>query len=85
MEQALLVWVVVGAGITAGVFLIARAVVEMAAVGYAYVERQIKGREAAQRSIALAGAATAAMAVTGLIFGIAVLAIFAALYESFGP
>ena len=39
----MLVWVVVGAGITAGVFLLARAVVEISAVAYAYVERRIGG------------------------------------------
>ena len=84
MEQAMLVWVVVGAGITAGVFLLARAIVEMSAVAYAYVERQIKGREAVQRSAALAAGAGAALAVTALIFAIAVLAIFAALLSTIG-
>ncbi len=41
VETAVLVWVVVGAGITAGVFLLARAVVEMSAVAYAAFERTI--------------------------------------------
>jgi hypothetical protein len=84
VEQAMLVWVVVGAGITAGVFLVARAVVEVSAIAYAYVEKQMKGREAAERSVALIAGAGAALAVTALIFAIAVLAIFAALLSTSG-
>jgi len=80
----MLVWVVVGAGITAGVFLVARAVVEVSAIAYAYVEKQMKGREAAERSVALIAGAGAALAVTALIFAIAVLAIFAALLSTSG-
>ena len=74
----MLVWVFVGAGITAGVFLIARAAVEISAVTYAYVERTISRNEAMRRGGALLAGAGAAIAVTALIFGIAVLAIFAA-------
>lgn len=81
----MLVWVVVGAGVTAGVFLVARAVVEVSAVAYAYVERSISRREAMRRSAALVAGAGAALVVTALIFAIAVLAIFAALLAaSFG-
>ena len=78
----MLVWVVVGAGITAGVFLLARAVVEMGAVAYAAIERTITRREAMQRGAALAAGAGAALAATAVIFAIAVLAIFAALLAS---
>jgi len=74
----MLVWVFVGAGITAGVFLIARAAVEVSAVTYAYVERTISRNEAMRRGGMLLAGAGAAIAVTALIFGIAVLAIFAA-------
>jgi hypothetical protein len=82
VEIAILVWVIVGAGITAGVFLLARAVVEMGAVAYAAFERTITRREAVQRSAALAAGAGAALVVTAVIFAIAVLAIFAALLAS---
>jgi hypothetical protein len=85
MEQAMLVWVVVGAGITAGVFLIARAAVEISGVAYAYVERNISRSEAMRRGATLVAGAGAALAVTALIFGIAVLALFAAvLSQQFG-
>ncbi len=80
----MLIWVVVGAGVTAGVFLLARAVVEVSAVAYAYVERRIGGGEAARRSAALVAGAGAALAATALIFAIAVLAIFAALLSTMG-
>lgn len=78
----MLMWVVVGAGITAGVFLVARAVVELGAVAYALIERTIGRREAAQRSAALMAAAGVALAATALIFAIAVLAIFAGLLQT---
>jgi hypothetical protein len=85
MEQAMLVWVVVGAGITAGVFLIARAVVEISAVTYAYVERTISRGEAMRRGAVLMAGAGAALAVTALVFAIAVLALFAiVLSQRFG-
>ncbi len=81
----MLVWVVVGAGITAGVFLLARAVVEMSAVAYAAFERTIGRAEAARRGAALMAGAGLALAVTAVIFAIAVLAIFAAVLASVGP
>jgi hypothetical protein len=76
------VWVIVGAGITAGVFLIARAIVEISGIAYAYVERTIGRREAMQRGAALMAGAGAALAVTAVIFALAVLAIFAAVLSS---
>ena len=78
----MLVWVVVGAGITAGVFLLARAVVEMGAVAYAAIERTITREQAARRGAALAVGATAALAVTALIAAIAVFAIFASVLSA---
>lgn len=81
----MLVWVAVGAGITAGVFLLARAVVEMSAVAYAAFERTISRAEATRRGAALMAGAAVALGVTALIFAIAVLAIFAGLLEALGP
>ena len=78
----MLIWVVIGAGITGGVFLIARAIVEVSAVTYAYVERTISRNEAMRRSAALMAGAGAALAVTALIFAIAVLALFAAVLSN---
>ena len=78
----MLVWVVVGAGITGGVFLVARAAVEISAVAYAALERTIGGREAAQRGIALVAGAGVALAATAVIFAVAVLAIFGALLST---
>ncbi len=75
----MLVWVVVGAGITAGVFLLARAVVEIGGVAYAAIERTISREAAAKRGAALAAGAGAALLAAALIAAIAVLAIFASL------
>lgn len=82
MEVAILTWVVVGAGITAGVFLVARAVVEVGALAYAAIERNISRGEAARRSVLLMAGAGAALAATALIAALAVLALFALLLAS---
>lgn len=82
MELQLLIWVVVGAGITAGVFLLARAVIEVGAVAYAYIERNITRKEAAQRSAALLTGATVALVAVAIIAGIAILVLFATLLQN---
>ncbi|HZC30075.1 MAG TPA: hypothetical protein VE261_01060, partial [Gaiellaceae bacterium] len=61
MELQILIWVVVGAGITAGVFLLARAVIEVGAIAYAAIERNITRRQATERSAALLAGATVAL------------------------
>jgi len=82
VEVQLLIWVIVGAGITAGVFLLARAVVEVGAVAYAAIERNITRRQATERSAALVGAAVVALVATAIIAAIAVLALFAGLLQN---
>lgn len=76
---------VVGAGITAGVFLVARAMVELTALGYRAAERTITGAEAGRRGIALVAGAGAALVATALIAALAILAIFGALLSDFAP
>ena len=80
----MLIWVVVGAGITAGVFLVARALVELTAVTFAALERTIGRGEAARRGLALFAGAGAALVATAFIAAIAILAIFAALLSTLG-
>lgn len=82
MELQILLWVVIGAGITAGVFILARAVVEVGAVTYAYIERNITRRQATERGAALLAGATVALVATAIIAGIAVLVLFAGLLET---
>ncbi len=77
-------WVVVGAGITAGVFLVARTVVEIGAVAYAAIERTMSRREATQRSAALLAGATVALIATAIVAAIAVLAVFAGVLQAGG-
>lgn len=79
MEIAILIWVVVGAGITAGTFLIARAVIEVGALTYAAIERNISRREAVRKSAVLMAVAGAALAATAVIAALAVLVLFAGL------
>lgn len=82
MEVAILVWVVVGAGITAGVFLVARAVIEVGALTYAAIEKNITPGQAARKGAVLMAGAGAALAATAVIAALAVLALFAALLAS---
>lgn len=84
VELTILLWVVIGAGITAGVFLLARAVVEVGAVAYAAIERTMTRREATRRSAALLAAAVVALIATAIVAAIAVLVVFAGLLQSGG-
>ncbi len=84
MELTILLWVVIGAGITAGVFLLARAVVEVGAVAYAAIERTMTRREATRRSAALLAAAVVVLIATAIVAAIAVLVVFAGLLQSGG-
>ncbi len=82
MELQILIWLVIGAGITAGVFLLARAVIEIGAVAYAAIERNITRQEATQRSAALLAGATIALIATAIVAAIAILVLFASLLQN---
>ena len=78
MELAILVWALVGAGITAGAFLIARTAVQIATVGYQVLERNLDARTATRQTVLLTVALLVAGGVTALIAAIAILALLAA-------
>lgn len=78
MEIAVLVWALVGAGITAGAFLIARTAVQIATVGYQVLERRLDVRTATRQTVLLTVALLVAGGVTALIAAIAILALLAA-------
>ncbi|MDE3111373.1 MAG: hypothetical protein KGN00_04505 [Chloroflexota bacterium] len=84
MELTILVVVVVGAGITAGVFLLARAIIEVGAVAYAALERTMSRSEATRRSAALLAGAALALIATAIVAAIALLVVFAGLLQSGG-
>ncbi len=62
VENALLVWLVIGIGITAGVFIVARAAIQIAEVGYRVLEKRLDPQVATRQTILL----TLAMLLAGL-------------------
>lgn len=84
METAILIWFVIGAGIAAGAFVIARATIQIASVAYGVLERRLDPRIATRQTIALTLAALAALAATSLIAGIAILAMLQGLIQASG-
>ncbi len=81
MELAILVWALVGAGITAGAFIVARAAVQLATVGYEVIERRLDPRTATRQTVMLTLAMLIAGGATALIAAIAILALFATLLQ----
>ena len=84
IEIAILIWLVIGVGITAGVFLVARTAVQMASVAYRVIEKQISSREATRQGGLLSLALLAALAATSLIAGYAIFVLFASLLDNSG-
>jgi len=74
IENALLVWLVIGIGITAGVFIVARAAVQIAEVGYRVLEKRLDPQTATRQTILLtlamllAGGAVAVIAAISVSF-----------------
>lgn len=84
LELAVLVWFVVGAGIAAGAFVLARSAIQLAAVGYEVLERRLDRRVATRRTILLTLAVIAALVATSIIAGIAILAMLQGLINASG-
>ena len=84
METALLIWFVVGAGIAAGAFLIARSAIQIAAVAYNVLEKRLDPRVATRQTIALTLGGLAALVATSIIAGIAILAMLQGLINASG-
>jgi hypothetical protein len=84
MEAALLIWFVVGAGIAAGAFIIARSTIQIASVAYNVLEKRLDPRVATRQTIALTLAGIAALVATSIIAGIAILAMLQGLINSSG-
>jgi hypothetical protein len=81
-ELAILIWLAIGIGIAAGVFLIARTAVQIAGVAYKVIEKQMDTRTATRQTGLLSLAMLAALVATALIAGYAILVLFASLLES---
>ena len=81
IELAILIWLAIGIGITAGVFLVARTAVQLATVAYKVIEKQMDTRTATRQTGLLSLAMLAALAATAVIAGYAILVVFASLLE----
>lgn len=84
VEVAILIWLVVGIGITAGVFLIARTAVQMATVAYKVIEKEMDGRTATRQTGLLSVAMLVALIATAVVAGYAILVLFGSLLDSSG-
>lgn len=84
MEIAILIWFVVGAGIAAGAFVIARSAIQIASVAYNVLERRLDPRVATRQTILLTLGAVAALAATSIIAGIAILAMLQGIINASG-
>ena len=83
-EWGILIWLAIGAGIAAGVFIIARSAVQLGSVAYRAMEKQVSGQAATRQAALLSLAMIAALIVTALIAGYAIFAIFGQLLETTG-
>ena len=84
MEGALLVWFLVGAGIAAGAFMIARSAIQIATVAYNVLEKRLDPRVATKQTILLTLGGLAAIVATSIIAGIAILAMLQGLINASG-
>ncbi len=83
-EWGILIWLAIGAGIAAGVFMVARTAVQIGSVAYRAMEKQLSGQAAAGQAALLSVAMIAALVVTALIAGYAIFAIFGQLLDTTG-
>ena len=84
IEGAILIWLAIGAGIAAGVFVVARTAVQLGSVAYRVMEKQLSGGAATRQTMLLSGAMLVALFVTAIIAGYAIFAIFGSILESGG-
>ena len=82
VEVAILIWLAIGIGVTAGVFLVSRIAVQLATVAYKVIEKQMDTRTATRETGLLSLAIVAALAATAGIAGYAILVLFASLLQS---
>jgi len=83
-DWGILIWLAIGAGIAAGVFIIARSAVQIGSVAYRAMEKQLSGQAATRQAALLSIGLIAAILVTALIAGYAIFAIFGQLLDTTG-
>ena len=84
VEGAILIWLAIGVGIAGGVFIIARSAIQIASVAYRVIEKEIDARTATRQTTLLSLAMVAALIVTAVVAGYAILVMFATLLEGSG-
>jgi hypothetical protein len=84
VEIAILIWFVVGAGIAAGAFILARSAIQIASIGYNVLEKRLDPRVATRQTILVTLAAIAALVATSIVAGIAILAMLQGLVNASG-
>jgi len=84
IEGAILIWLAIGAGIAAGVFVVARSAVQLGSVAYRVMEKQLSREAATRQTMLLSGAMLVALFITAIIAGFAIFAIFGSILESGG-
>ena len=84
VEVAILIWLAIGIGLTAGVFLVARTAIQMASVAYRVIEKQMDVKTATRQTSLLGLGMIAALAATALVAGYAIFVLFASLLDSSG-
>jgi hypothetical protein len=84
VEVGILVWFIVGAGIAAGAFILARSAIQIASVAYAVLEKRLDPRVATRQTILLTLSAILALGATSLIAAIAILAMLQGLINASG-
>ena len=77
-------WLAIGAGIAGGVFIVARSAVQIASVAYKVIEKEMDARTATRQTTLLSLAIVAALIVTAVIAGFAILVMFATLLQGSG-
>ena len=82
VEISILVWLAIGLGVAAGVFVVARSAVQLASVAYRVMEKQLDARRARRETTLLSLAMLAGLIITAVIAGYAILFIFATLLDS---
>ena len=83
-EGAILVWLAIGLGIAAGVFVVARSAVQIASVAYRVIEKEMDARTATRQSTLLSLVIVGALIVTAVVAGYAILVVFATLLQNSG-
>jgi len=82
VEIAILIWFLIGAGIAAGAFILARSAVQIAALAYGVLEKRLDPRVATRQTILLTLAALVALVATSIVAGIAILALLQGLINA---